>query len=557
MAPRQNNNNQRFSIPQVDVKNVRFFGAWTAFIIFVLMLVYVLGSGFFLSFSREKILDRINRISTAKLHFKKIRGNLSSYIILEDVRCTLDGTIPPEQIFSSNTISLKFSIFDILSGNYLPKTVILDGFAMQLKQDDEGDYYLPKMIRPSENAQGGQMLLENMRIVLKNSSFEYIENKNVFKDFLKLGVDKIDANIQLKKDGKIKINRARGKFLESELSVRGEIDILSSYESDLKVDIKNIAIWQLVKSFGRLFPSENSLRPTGIGEMNLKITGPIANPKVDGKCHLKEARIGNFRIVDANFKLKYLNKNVELSEGIAKSYDGRITIRGKINASKQPPVFKLDAETKNFNLGEYIKERKCGVDPVSGSFNGKFSCSGDFVDMSRFSAVGELSCEKGMYLNPFKSAQVGLFSKRQETRMGFQSLNMEFTIHELEIFLNRFNLGSKSTKIDSNGIVDFDGTMNLEGTITADSELFRFNDQFREIFALLPTKNVSIPVKFKLTGTPSAYSFKTAFPEEIINKYLGSDEVLKSKARYLLEKYFGEGAGDLVEQMPDISPGDN
>ena len=36
-------------------------------------------------------------------------------------------------------------IFDVLSGNYLPKKVILDGFILQMKQDEKGKFKLPKM----------------------------------------------------------------------------------------------------------------------------------------------------------------------------------------------------------------------------------------------------------------------------------------------------------------------------------------------------------------------------------------------------------------------------
>ena len=562
MAPRKKNNKKNLSIPKINVKNVRLFGVWAIIIFLAILLLYFLGSGFFLGYSREKILDYINKSTTAQLHVKKIKGNLSSYLVLEDVRCTLDDTFPPEQIFTSESISLKFSIWDILSGNYFPKKVVLDGFVLQMKQDKEGHFRLPKITHAPDNAQGGRMILENMRIIINNSSFRYIENEDKYDNPLKLNVDDINASIQLKKSGQIKISRFKGKFLESEVSIRGEIDVFSSYESDLKLDVEKIAIWQLAKALGRLFPTENKLRPTGDGEMNLRITGPIQDPSIDGKCHLVEARIGNFRIEDAHLKLKYLNKNIELSEGIAKSYDGRITIAGKIDASVQPPEFKLDAEMKNINLGLFIKERyikdgKCTLDPVSGSFDGKFSCSGDFVKLSNFKGEGELSCEKGIYLNPFKSAKVGLFHKRQETRMGFQSLEMEITILELEIFLNKFNLHSKSTEIKADGIIDFDGSMHLQGTITAESELFRFNEKFREIFDLLPVDNVSIPVKFRLTGKPTEYVLESAFPEEIIDKYLGDDEARKRTARKLLEKYFGEAAGSLAETIPDISPNTN
>ena len=213
---------------------------------------------------------------------------------------------------------------------------------------------------------------------------------------------------------------------------------------------------------------------------------------------------------------------------------------------------------KNINLGSYIKERftrdgQCTIDPVSGSFDGKFSCNGDFVNLSNFKGVGELSCEKGMYLNPFKCAKVGLFHKRQETRMGFQTLVMDLSIYEHEIFLSRFNLQSKSAEINADGIIDFDGSMNLQGTITAESELFRFNEYFKEIFDLLPVDNVNIPVKFRLTGNPSKYVVETAFSEEIINKYLGDDKARKHAARKLLEKYFGEAAGNFAESIPDIN----
>jgi len=557
VARRKNNNKQNSPVPKINFQSLRLYGFWALIIIVIFGVLIFLGSSVFLNFYREHITDYINKYSEGHLVVAEIKGNIASYLILEDVYYTVKDVVPPEYVFTSDSIALKFSIWDLLSRNVIPKKVILDGFALHIRQDEDGNYILPRITPPPENAQGGQMSMPDMRIIIKNSSLDYTENKRKFKNPLELNVDDINASVFLNKSGKLKIRRCTGKFLESELSARGEIETFSSYESSLKLDVEKIALWQLANTLGRLFPSESKLRPTGDGEIQVRISGPILNPRIEGKGHLDKATIGKFHIEDAHFKLKYMNKNVELTEGIAKCYDGRIIISGEINADANPPKFKLDAKMKDFNLGMYIKQLECGVDPVSGSFDGKFTCSGDFVNLSGFKGEGELSCENGMYLNPFKKASTGLFKKRQEVRMGFKSLDMDLAINELEVFLNRFEMESSSTKIDADGIIDFDGSMNLEGTIIADSQLFKFNERFSELFELLPARNVNIPVRFRLTGKPSEYILESAFPEEIIDKYLGNDETRKRAAQKLLEKYFGEAAGMFSETIPDISPDTN
>ncbi|MFH1515944.1 MAG: AsmA-like C-terminal region-containing protein [bacterium] len=538
--------------PPTTPKNLKFFAIIALCIFFGIISIILIAGGFILNCNRDKILDYVDKHYSGQIGVGDISGNFFSGLVLEDLYFLHDKDNVSLPVWTGDKLTIKYNLSGIFSGKFTPGTVILDGFVLRIVQQKDGSFKFPQLIPHPVNAQGGQMNIGNFKIIVKNSRLDYNENEDFINSPLNIEIKEINATANYHDTGKLRIRRCNGKFLESNISIRGEIETNSILESSLNLEIDDIGLWQLAGAMGHLFPSSSKLRPTGECKINAKITGPLAAPKLEGTCQLDNASIGNFNLKDTLFQIKYLNKNIQLSEGIAKAYNGRISLEGNIDASQNPPTFELNAEAMGFDLGNYISELENGLDPVSGSFDGKFSCKGDFVNLSNLVGKGELHCNQGMYLNPFKGADTGFLGKRQEKKMGFKSLDIDFNIEQLELLIDSFRLESNWIEIIADGLVEFSGTLNIQGTIIADSELFKANEKFNEITSLLSLKNVKIPVKFKLLGEPSDYVLQSAFPKETIERLLGDNAAIKQKANDLLENYFGKTAQNIPDILPDI-----
>jgi hypothetical protein len=521
----------------------------------VLLVVFSIPlSAILVDMNRERILDYIDTSYSGHIHAGSVKGNILTGLVLEDLYFLPEGEMVSLPVWVGDRLTIQFRIPPLFSGKWSPKKIILENFIFRFEQAPDGTFRLPPLYPGSVNAQGGQFNLDDIKIIVNNSKVTYEENPKVWASPLHLEAERIYASGTYFKGNNLRIHRADCRFIDSNLNFHGKMETIKPYKSDLMLEMKDVGMWQLAEALGRLFESDRKIRPSGTGNVNAKISGPILNPKLDGKCTLDDAKFGNFRFGDAHFTLSYLDKKLKLNDGVAIAYDGRVALNGSVNASQNPPTFELDAQIIDLNLSSYLGQTVEGLNPVFGKFSGEFHGFGDFKNPDLFVAKASLRCDKGMYMNPFKGAETGFLEIRQKDKMGFDSLNIDINLQKESVAVNEFHFSSQWIDITASGRMQFDGTLEILGVISADSVLLKVNKQFAQIARFLPLKNIKVPVKFRLNGTPRNYVVYTALSEETINSLLGDDEARKAAARQLLDQYFGDSGYDTDNVVEDVMP---
>ena len=527
-------------------------------LLFIGLMIIVLTSGYFINLQKDRISQYINNVTDGQVKFSSISGNIARGFVLDDFKFfpESEGFVIPS--WTGERLTLKVRFWSLLGGKIIPQKVILENFTFHIRQNPNGTFDFPT-IQPS-NAQVGTFHLKNLKFVVKNSMIIYEENRAHIEpplEPLNLEIDDVNASGTYYSSGRVVIRSFQGTFLKSRVKFNGQVKTASPYETDISISMGKLGLSQFARSLARLFPSENRMLPTGDGEVTAEFKGSLLEPVIKGKCKLNNAVLGNASLQEVYFNIDFENKRLTISNGLAKAYNGRIILSGFVDANEIPPRFNLETEVKNIDIGQYIQELNKGIDPVYGSFSGSFKGDGDFMSSASFTGEGGLSCNNGMYLNPFKGAKGGFFSTRQEEKMGFDKLDMEFGIADAKFNLKKLDMKSKYLDLSAAGDMKFDGTIDMTGTIITSGELLKSNARFSEIFPFLSKANIRIPIRFALTGMPGDYTFHSALTKEAIDKLLGNDAALKESAKILLEKYFGIGNSDLSDsitnQIPDMN----
>ena len=526
-------------------------------LVFIGLTAIILSSGYVINLQKDRINKYIDDSFSGQVKVGSIGGNIARGFVLEDVKFipkSDDFSIPS---WTGDRLTLKVGLWSLLNGKVIPQKVVLENFTIRFHQNPDGKFDFPAFLPSSYNSQGGTFQLKNLRFIVKNSMIIYEENRAFVEPPLEpmnLEVDNVNAHGTYYGSGRVVVNRFHGDFLKSKVEFQGQVKTASPYETDISLKIDKLGLSQFARSLARLFPSENKMLPVGDGEVSATFKGTLAKPEINGKCKLNNATLGNANLQEVYFDFKFDNKRLTISNGVAKAYNGRIKLSGYVDANFIPPEFNLDTEVKDIDVGQYIQEMGRGIDPVYGSFSGSFKGNGDFISSSTFTGDGNLNCTNGMYLNPFKGAKGGFFSIRQEDKMGFDSLDVEFDIANAAFNMKKLDMKSKWMDLSAAGEVRFDGTVDLMGTIITSSDLIKSNTRFNDIFPFLSNSGVRIPIRFALTGLPGNYTFHSALTEEAIDKLLGKDEARREAARMLLEQYFGNGNSNITNSITNSIP---
>lgn len=521
----------------------------------VVIILSIPISGIILNIYREDLHKYIRDTYKGYIHVGEIKGNLATGLVLEDVYFLPENENLSLPVWTGEKIIIKLKLLSLLAGHPRPSKIILDNFVFRIEQRKDGTFRLPPILPVQGNSQGGSYEPDDIGIVINDSKVIYEENADFISSPLMIEIGNVNASSFYRKNGKLSIGKLTGELLNSKISAKGYTHVKNSDESNIELQISDLGLWQLCDTLGRLFPTTEGCRPAGEGDFNLRITGSILNPSIDGSCYLDSLSIGNFHLEEMHLELNYKDKLLQLTDGVAKAYDGRIVLSGSIATNEKPAGFHLSTAVMNLDLGKYIREIDQRLDPVSGLFNGQFKAEGDFGDINMFKGDGFLECAKGMYMNPFRDHPNPQPRQYRSERMGFDVLEVEFNLENSKLLIDNFYLDSKYVDIESSGSIAFDGNLNIEGTLKAQSNLLKSSDEFSDIISFLPVKDIQIPVKFRLTGKPGNFQIQSALPEEMINSLLGEDYVRREAARQILQKYLGEGSSDLGSQIPSFSNG--
>ncbi len=281
----------------------------------------------------------------------------------------------------------------------------------------------------------------------------------------------INANIRDKnrslslkadKDGDlIKILSLQGKFIDSDISLKGTIGLKSemSLSGNIVLELKDLK---------NILPDQKILEkmnPQG----KLLIVGQVSGPpknwrlwsvKASAKC--RTLNIYNLNINNLSAEYTQIEKDAFLSSLAFNAYNGTGLMQGRFDFSDKAPAYSIRGKIENIDIN-LLKDDTTWKDKVFyGTFSSLFSFGGNGFDTASILGEGNVSIENGNIweFNPLKGLGSFLFSPGF-TKISFTHAHGDFSIADNYITTNNLEVLGSELGLLVEGKISFKGDLDL------------------------------------------------------------------------------------------------
>ena len=315
---------------------------------------------------------------------------------------------------------------------------------------------------------------------------------------------------------KIKIGQLKGRYLDSQFLVSGDVD--QADPALPRVDLTgtlSLELDNLNKIFEKTYPGIKASSPEGRLDTQFSLSGPVLDFK---NCYLQA------KTTSSNFSL-YGLKTTDLAvdylqqQGIAKVlamhmglYDGAIEGIGALNLNTNDLAFQLELKASEINLGKLKLDTPSKNKNIEGIFLGEVKLNGAGSDLDKLSGAGSFTITKG------RLGDLNLLQGLGKLLLTKDLGNVEFIGSNCEFFLkNKFiytdNLKLTSSIVNLSGPVKIGWDSSLEGALDVEifNEMIPLEGTFKDVTTAIIGKGGKFGV-IKLSGTlqEPKYSFKAA-----------------------------------------------
>ncbi|MCX5668587.1 MAG: DUF748 domain-containing protein [Candidatus Omnitrophica bacterium] len=315
---------------------------------------------------------------------------------------------------------------------------------------------------------------------------------------------------------KIKIAQLKGKYLDSQFLVSGEID--QSDPAKPQVDLNgtiNLELSNLNKLLEKTCPGIKGSSPLGQLDTQFSLNGSVRDFK---NCYLRvKSSSSNFSLYGlkaTDLSLDYLQ---EL--GIAKLpalqmafYDGMIEGSGALSLNTTELAYRLELKASGIKLEKLILDTPSKQKNISGIFLGEVKLNGAGSDLNKIDGAGSFVVSQGRLgdLNLLQGLGKLLLTK-DLGNIEFTGCTCDFLLKDKFINTDNFKLTSSIVNLAGPIKIGFDRS--LEGALDVEilSELVPLGGTFKDVTTAIIGKGGKFGV-IKLSGTLSEpkYAFKTA-----------------------------------------------
>lgn len=340
-------------------------------------------------------------------------------------------------------------------------------------------------------------------------------NLKLFSEGLSLAAD---FNLS---DKKIKVNQLKGKYLDSQFSISGNID--NSDFANPRVDLGgeiNFELSSLGKLLDKQYSALTSMRPAGQMEAQFNLKG---NPYNFKNCYLQA------KFASSNFSLYGLNAqslalDFLLDQKIARVpalnigfYDGLIEGSGALDLDTVNLPYQFELKAGGINLEKLKADTASKNKKISGTLLGKLKLNGYANDISKLSGGGSFSILEGdlWEFNLLQGLGKLVFS-RDLGNIKFSECTSDFLVKDKFIYTD--NLKLKSNLVNFSGPLKIGFDESLEGVLDAQilSELVPVSGTFKDITtAIIGEAGRFASIKLSGTLKEPKYSFRPAVPNII------------------------------------------
>lgn len=371
----------------------------------------------------------------------------------------------------------------------------------------------PLDIKGNINLSENNLNWENFVITYKqakfNSSGNIIDFKQPKIDF-NVGAKDFTSNTSLAiQDKIIKINSCAGKYLNSEFSINGNIDMrdnanpLINLGLELGLSLKDI-----------------SAKLDGKCKIKGNISGAIIKDTRDLNAALEFSApalsISDFKLENLYFTLLQKNKLISINDLTAKLYSGELNLQLAADIGKELPTYTAKINLLNVDLAKLKMDTKFKDKDISGLLNMKSDIRQDLKDLNTLQGEGFISIKDGKLWEWDLLKGVGelLFMPIYQ-KIIFRDARVNFNIQNKTISIVDSSLESEKLDLSAEGKIGFDGSLDLALHTELNEDLIKESPDLRKFTSFILGNLITV----KITGTLQKPEYKVVPPaKEIINQ---------------------------------------
>lgn len=314
----------------------------------------------------------------------------------------------------------------------------------------------------------------------------------------------------------IKITQAKGKYLDSQFLISGDID--NSQPARPRVDVSgklNLELGDLSKMLDKKYPVIKSIQPKGQLETQFTLNGPIYDFK---NCLIQARSSSNnlslYGLNAHNFQLDYLQEQ-KIARVVSMQfafYDGLINAVASFNLDSVNLPYHIELKAEGVRLEKLKMDTLSKNKNISGVLQAEAKLNGFSGDLNRLSGAGSFSVKEGRLweLNLLQGMGKLLFAKDLGS-IELSECACAFLVQNNSVYTDNLKLKSNVAELSGPLKIGFNGS--LEGALEVDilSEMVPLSGTLKDVTTAIMGDVGKFGV-IKLSGTlhEPKYGFKPA-----------------------------------------------
>jgi hypothetical protein len=475
------------------------------------------GARIWLTSQSPKIVSEIKSKYQNRVLIGSVDGDFWSGVHLNKVVVLADDNPNHLPILESDKVTLGFSFTSLLSGDFSPNRIHLDGFDAVLYIAEDGSVVLPDWLSSAPIAKplhAGFALPSlnggNIRITCENGVLEIIKRFPASTEIIEpvdLSVTRLAGSLTYVPGIGVTIETLTGDYLASPVTVRGEVPTDSDGSFDITANVGDLQLSSFFRDVEPLFQGSHYL-PNGVASSELHFQGTRNLPTITGALDLVNTTIGNVTVDSSTAAVAYSAGVIELSGITSHAYGGSVKGDGSINLLSNPPVWRLKCDFEQVDLGKYLDANGYYAYGISGGFSGEADAGGDFKSKEALTCDATIRGTGGSYLSPFSSRFTMISGEPADpstpldpadlTR--FDDIEAVLGIAQAKINVKTFHFVSNDLNVDADGNIGFDKSIQATGILSVPLDKARQSRKLGRFVSFLPDSMDRAELYFTLSG---------------------------------------------------------
>ena len=334
-------------------------------------------------------------------------------------------------------------------------------------------------------------------------------------------------------DKLVKITQAKGKYLDSQFLINGDID--NSDPAGSHVDIGgtiNLELGDLNKLLAKKYPILKDMQPKGKLETQFALNGPIKDLK---NCFIQAKITSNnlslYGLNSQNFLLDYLQekKLARVTSMRIAFYDGVINGLASLNLDTVNLPYHIELLADGVRLEKLKLDTASKNKNIFGVFQGEVKLNGFSDDLNKLSGAGSFSVKEGRLweLNLLQGLGKLLFAKDLGS-IELSECACYFLVKDKLAYTDNLKLKSNVAELSGSLKIGFNGS--LDGVLDVDilSEMVPLSGSLKDVTTAIMGQAGKFGV-IKLSGTLQKPSYR--FSPAVNNIIKGLTDIIFGKQR--------------------------